>query len=220
MIDDKTIKSLYDDKPTLLEWLKRVEAQLEELKKATNFDKLTANNAEVKEDVNANNLEAKNSVVTNTLTAEDATIKGRLDGHNAYFDGVSTFDSDVNLNADVGVYGQFTIGDSNVSKAIYVHKISWQYVSASPNVYLYYLSVNPVAYASMADIFAHKNDTNLSYSELAEFMGDSAIIRFTGNGAILSCVQITGTGGQAAMTAISASSLVFTKDEVVGSWYA
>lgn len=28
MIDDKTIKSLYDDKPTLLEWLKRVEEWL------------------------------------------------------------------------------------------------------------------------------------------------------------------------------------------------
>lgn len=44
MIDDKTIKSLYDDRPTLLEWLKRVEAQLEELKKAMDFDTLTANN--------------------------------------------------------------------------------------------------------------------------------------------------------------------------------
>ena len=47
MINEETIKSLYNDKPTLLEWLKRVEAQLEELKKITNFDMLTANNAEI-----------------------------------------------------------------------------------------------------------------------------------------------------------------------------
>lgn len=47
MINEETIKSLYNDKPTLLEWLKRVEAQLEELKKITNFDTLTANNVEV-----------------------------------------------------------------------------------------------------------------------------------------------------------------------------
>ena len=56
MIDDKTIKSLYDDKPTLLEWLKRVEEQLEELKKVTNFDTLTANNAEVNQKLSAQNI--------------------------------------------------------------------------------------------------------------------------------------------------------------------
>ena len=38
MIDDKTIKSLYDDKPTLLEWLKRVEAQLNEIKSIVKTD--------------------------------------------------------------------------------------------------------------------------------------------------------------------------------------
>lgn len=206
MIDDKTIKSLYDDKPTLLEWLKRVEAQLEELKKATNFDTLTANNVEVKEDVAANNLEAKNAVVTSTLTAEDATINNRLSVEEANFSG------------DVEVHGEFLVGGNPISKAIYIHKISWKYVSSSPNVYLYYLSVNPLEYDSLSDIFAHKNDTNLSYSELAEFMGDSAIIRFAGTGAVLSCVSITGTGGQASMTAIDKNMLVFNKDEVIGLW--
>ena len=58
MIDDKTIKSLYDGKPTLLEWLKRVEEQLEELKKVTNFDTLTANSVEVNQKLNAQRVHA------------------------------------------------------------------------------------------------------------------------------------------------------------------
>lgn len=68
MIDDKTIKSLYDDKPTLMEWLKRVEAQLEELKKITNFDTLTANSADIKADLKVGGKAVARAVYVHRLT--------------------------------------------------------------------------------------------------------------------------------------------------------
>ena len=70
MIDDKTIKSLYDGKPTLLEWLKRVEAQLEELKKVTNFDALTANSVEVNGKLNAQKIHAGRGEIDELLVKD------------------------------------------------------------------------------------------------------------------------------------------------------
>lgn len=190
MIDDKTIKSLYDDKPTLLEWLKRVEAQLEELKKVTDFDKLTANNVEVKEDVNANNLEAKNAVKTNTLTAEDATIKR--------------------------VTGDFNVNGNPICRNIYIHQITWNYVGA--NVTKKFLSTKPTPYSSMADIFSHKNDTSLSTSEVVEYGETSAIVKFSSTGVVLSAVAIGVVEGDEDTFAMNAGGFDFVKDEVIGDW--
>ena len=163
MIDDKTIKSLYDGKPTLLEWLKRVEAQLEELKKITNFDTLTANNAEINQKL---------------------LVKG-----------------------------------NPVAKAIYVHKISWKYVSNTANVFKYYLSTKPTPYSGMADIFSHKNDTDLSTSEVVEYIDLSAIVKFSPTGGVLSAVAIDVTSDKSVITfAMNASGLDFVKDEVIGGW--
>ena len=45
MINEETIKSLYNDKPTLMEWLKRTEELLEELKRGLTTKELNADNA-------------------------------------------------------------------------------------------------------------------------------------------------------------------------------
>lgn len=45
MINEETIKSLYNDKPTLMEWLKRTEELLEELKTGLTTKELNADNA-------------------------------------------------------------------------------------------------------------------------------------------------------------------------------
>lgn len=169
MINEETIKSLYNDKPTLMEWLKRVEAQLEELKKITNFDTLTANSVEVKESASVN--------------------------------------------------GNFNVNGKSVCRNLYVHKISWKYVSATPNVYLCYLSTNPTPYSSKADIFAHKNDTNLSTSEVVEYGGQSAIVKFSPTGAVLNAVAIAATNQGGVNTfAMDPNSFDFVKDEVIGGW--
>ena len=178
MINDETIKSLYNDKPTLLEWLKRVEAQLEELKKITNFDTLTANNVEVTQKLDTQNIHAG---------------KGELD--------------------------ELLVKGNPVAKAIYVHKISWKYVSNSPNVYLSYLSTNPTPYSSKADIFSHKNETSLSNSELIEYGDKSAIVKFSPTGAVLNALAIDSTShGGVDTFAMDPNAFDFVKDEVIGDW--
>ena len=59
--------------------------------------------------------------------------------------------------------------DNHAAKAIYVHKISWAYTSSSPNIYLSYLSTKSTPYSSMADIFSHRIDTDLTTSEIVEY---------------------------------------------------
>ena len=191
MIDDKTIKSLYDDKPTLLEWLKRVEAQLEELKKITNFDALTANSLEVKEDVG---------------------IGGFLNGNEANFENSVSFQNGVSVNGDFNVNGK------SVCRNLYVHKISWKYTSTSPNVYLCYLSTKSTPYSSMADIFSHKNETDLSTSEVAEYNEQSAIVKFSSTGAILNAIGISANNGNVSTFAMGSAMFEFVKDEVIGGW--
>lgn len=70
MIDDKTIKSLYDDKPTLIEWLKRVEAQLNEIKNIVKTDEF-----------DTGVLNVTGNAAINKATIKDAQIM------NAEFDG-------------------------------------------------------------------------------------------------------------------------------------
>lgn len=194
MIDDKTIKSLYDDKPTLLEWLKRVEAQLEELKKITNFDKLTANSLEVKEDVG---------------------IGGFLNGNEANFENGVSFQNGVSVNGD------FSVNGKPICRNIYVHKISWKYTSTSPNAYLSYLSIKPTPYSSMADIFSHKNETDLSTSEVIDFDDRSAILKLSDMGMVLGAVAIgVNSDGNEDMYSLHADAFNsgFVKDEVIGGW--
>lgn len=168
MINEETIKSLYNDKPTLLEWLKRVEAQLEELKKVTNFDALTTNNIEVKESASVN--------------------------------------------------GNFNVNGKSVCRNIYVHKISWKYTSNTANVFKYYLSTKPTPYSNMADIFGHKNDTDLSTSEVVEYNEQSAIVKFSSTGAVLSAVGISASNGNVSTFAMLPGGFDFAKDEVIGGW--
>lgn len=178
MIDDKTIKSLYDDKPTLLEWLKRVEAQLEELKKITNFD---------------------------TLTAEDATIK-TINGTDGEFAG------------DVEVHGEFLVGGNPTSKAIYVHKLGLRYrPDSTATMFKYYLSTNSNDYDSLADIFAHEDDTSLGKCELFEYKGHCAIFIFTSTGSISKWIEVGASSSQP-VSIMNGDSAVFVNDEVVGYW--
>lgn len=196
MIDDKTIKSLYDGKPTLLEWLKRVEAQLEELKKITNFDALTANSLEVKEDVG---------------------IGGCLNGNEANFENGVSFQNGVSVNGDFNVNGK------SVCRNLYVHKISWKYGSNSLNAYLSYLSTKPTPYSSMADIFSHKNETDLSTSEVIDFDDRSAILKLSDTGIVLGAVAIgVNPDGDEDMYSLHADAFNsgFVKDEVIGGWGA
>ena len=123
MIDDKTIKSLYDDRPTLLEWLKRVEAQLEELKKVTNFGTLTADNI----------------VVSQKLEAQ-------------------------NIHAGKGEFDELLVKDAPVSKAIYLHKLTFNI--EGDLLEKTYLSTNPNPYANLADVFAHESENNLGHNEI------------------------------------------------------
>lgn len=123
MIDDKTIKSLYDDKPTLLEWLKRVEAQLEELKKVANFDTLTANNAEISQKLSVQNI---------------LSHKGDFD--------------------------ELNVKGNPLSKAIYIHKLTFNIGGNA--LEKTYLSTNPNAYASLADVFANSSENTLGHNEV------------------------------------------------------
>ena len=118
-----------------------------------------------------------------------------------------------------GVLSQIqNIISSWVAKAIYVHKISWAYTSSSPNVYLSYLSTKPTPYSSMADIFSHKNDTDLSTSEVAEYNEQSAIIKFSSTGAVLNAVAISASNTDVSTFAMNPNAFDFVKDEVIGGW--
>lgn len=112
-------------------------------------------------------------------------------------------------NLEVGTEG------NHVAKAVYVHKISWKYVSNTPNIYLCYLSTNPSPYSSMADIFSHRNDTDLTTSEVAEYNEQSAILKFSPTGAILNAVAISAGNGNVNTFAMIANGFSFDKDEVV-----
>ena len=194
MIDDKTIKSLYDDKPTLLEWLKRVEAQLEELKKVTNFDALTANNVEVK---------------------EDAIIGGMLNGN------MANFNNSVSFQNGASVMNDFYVNNKSVCRNIYVHQITWDLFGT--NVTKRYLSTKPTPYASMADLFGHRNDTNLSTAEVAEYSGESALLTFSSTGEVLSAIAFAvRSDGSVAISSMAPEGFNsnFVKDEVLGGWGA
>ena len=65
MINEETIKSLYNDKPTLMEWLKRTEELLEELKTGLTTKELNADNAKF------TNLE-----ITDKLAYSGSELKG------------------------------------------------------------------------------------------------------------------------------------------------
>lgn len=85
MINEETIKSLYDDKPTLLEWLKKVEGELKALQTLVETetfnvsDTLTAKNLKVAEGLVAGLAEAETLTATDgnikTLTGDEATFK-------------------------------------------------------------------------------------------------------------------------------------------------
>ena len=96
MINEETIKSLYNDKPTLLEWLKRVEAQLEELKKITNFDTLTANNAEINQ-----KLLVKGNPVAKAIYVHKISWKYRSNTANVFKYYLSTKPSPYSNMADI-----------------------------------------------------------------------------------------------------------------------
>ena len=104
--------------------------------------------------------------------------------------------------------------------AIYVHKISWKYMTDTPNVYLSYLSTKSTPYSSMADIFSHKNETSLSLSEVAEYEEGSAIVKFRPTGAIKSAVAIEVVKGEVDTFAMAAGAFSFVKDEVISDWGA
>ena len=107
---------------------------------------------------------------------------------------------------------------NHVAKAIYVHKISWKYVSNSPNVYLTYLSTKSTPYSSMADIFSHRNETDLTTSEVVEYNNQSAIVKFSSTGAIKSGVGISANNENVSTFAMTAGGFDFVKDEVISSW--
>lgn len=78
MINEETIKSLYDDKPTLMEWLKRTEELLEDLKTGLTTKELNADNAkfanvEIKGKFNYSGSELKG--VQSTLTCHYVKLK-------------------------------------------------------------------------------------------------------------------------------------------------
>lgn len=79
MINEETIKSLYNDKPTLLEWLKRVEAQLEELKKELNADNAKFGNLEITDKLTFSGSELKG--VQPTLTCHYVKLKDVSNNH-------------------------------------------------------------------------------------------------------------------------------------------
>ena len=102
---------------------------------------------------------------------------------------------------------------------LYVHQITWNYVGA--NATKKYLSTKSTPYSSMADIFSHKNDTDLSTSEVVEYNDRSAIVKFSSTGAVKSAVAIgvTSSGGVDTF-AMNAGGFNFVKDEVISDWGA
>ena len=91
-------------------------------------------------------------------------------------------------------------------------------MSNTANVYLSYLSTKSTPYSSMADIFSHKNDTDLSTSEVAEYNEQSAIIKFSSTGAILNAAAISASNGNVSTFAMLADAFDFDKDEVISDW--
>ena len=194
MIDGKTIKSLYDDKPTLLEWLKRVEEQLEELKKVTNFDTLTANNVGVNQKLTANNV----------------GVNQKLDAQN--------------IHAAKGNLDELLVKDVSVSKAVYLHKLTFnidgQLLEKT------YLSTNPNPYKNLADIFAHSAENNLGHNEIftsrsgATYFPMLFFFNIGENGIVQKGFNIDyDTLGLSAIANSDIASMTIT-DRVVGSWGA
>lgn len=106
-------------------------------------------------------------------------------------------------------------------RTLYVHRISWRYVNNTANVFKYYLSTKPTPYSSMADIFSHRNDTDLSTSEVAEYNEQSAIVKFSSTGAVLNAVAIGVDNGMKVSTfAMNVAVFNFVKDEVISDWSA
>lgn len=197
MIDESTIKSLYNDKPTLMEWLKRVEEQLEEVKKLTNFDKLTANSADIKADLKVGQtLTAKELV-----TLDDANFMG-----GAYAN---------NLSAD-----NIQVGGEDVARAVYVHRLAFTY-GGSSRFYHRILSTKDEPYTSISAVFADKANNSIDNVIVVDFapMGSMGLLKFSDAGAVVDAVGIVG-GNPGAFDSISKSSVSFVSDEVVGRWNA
>lgn len=72
----------------------------------------------------------------------------------------------------------------------------------------------------MADIFSHKNDTDLSTSEVVEYDDKSAIVKFSPTGAVLSAVAIGVVKGEVDTFAMNPGGFDFVKDEVISDWGA
>lgn len=108
----------------------------------------------------------------------------------------------------------------HAAKAIYVHKISWKYMSNTANVYLSYLSTKSTPYSSMADIFSHKNDTDLSTSEIVEYGDNMTIVKFSSTGAVKSAVviSVSDVDSHVGITSMSPYGFEFDKDEVISDW--
>ena len=183
MIDDKTIKSLYDDKPTLLEWLKRVEEQLEELKKVTNFDTLTADNVEVNQKLSAQNI---------------LSHKGEFD--------------------------ELLVRGNPVSKAIYLHKLTFNI--GGQILEKTYLSANQNAYASLADVFAHASDNTMGHNEIFTSRHGTTynpvlyFLNIGSNGVVQKAFSIDyGTLSLNSVSDSDIASMTIT-DRVLGSWSA
>ena len=200
MIDDKTIKSLYDGKPTLLEWLKRVEDQLEELKKVANFDALTANNVKVNGDLTAENIN-----VSGTLTASHSSIG--------------------NMHAGNGNFDELLVRDTSVSKAIYLHELTLN-IGNQLLLEKTYLSINPNPYSSLADIFAHSSENNLGHNEIFTYRRGTnyyPIIYFFSigaNGAVQKGLSIDYDTLALNSVANSDIASMTITDRVLGSWGA
>lgn len=197
MIDESTIKSLYNDRPTLLEWLKRVEEQLEEVKKLTNFDKLTANSADIKDDLK----------VGQTLTAKELVTHG-----DANFMG-GTYAN--NLSVD-----NIQVGGEDVARAVYVHRIAFTIGGAS-RFYYRVLSTKGEPYTSISAVFADKANNSIDNVIVVDFVptGSMGLLKFSDAGAVVDAVGIVG-GNPGAFDTIGKASISFVSDEVVGRWVA
>lgn len=106
--------------------------------------------------------------------------------------------------------------EKTICRNLYVHKISWKYMGDTANVFKYYLSTKQTPYSSMADIFSHRNDTDLSTSEIVEYNEQSAIVKFSSTGAVLNAVGISAGDGNVSTFAMFPDGFDFAKDEVIG----
>ena len=194
MIDESTIKSLYNDKPTLMEWLKRVEEQLEEVKKLATFGDITADN-----------------VTAKGVTADKLTIK-----HGAEIDG--DFEADT-INAVNGL----TLAGGELAPALYIHKLALSYATTSheANFFVAYISSKPEGYSSMAELFEDRSNTTLSLFEKAEYTRmDGAFIEFSATGDVLKAAGISMVGTSVVFNVLINEAFSFVSDEVVGRWAA